>query len=722
MDEVRNQNGLWVNSDLLREAALHYNKYRYYTSAPWGSKDWLDYWTEERRRCIEGYSVAGVKITGDHYFYLNYYPINKTEDTSAKKSKKSYGLPDFWDGDYNYFWIREIARNGVLDSIGLDKARYEHIANLEKDEKQLQLVKLYNSLGLEVKVRDYALEGGFNLIVGKSRRKGYSYKNSSIGVNNYQTKPGSATYYTAYEKKYLYPAKSAIFTMAINALNFINDNTAWNMPSDYINKQDHRKASYKEYKNGVEIEKGYKSELIALTFKDNPDVMRGKDAVDLIIEEAGAFGTPGLLKDCYAASEDCVKDGEIKTGLITIFGTSGDMEGGTADYAEMFMSPERFGLLPFVDVWEDEKGFEGSTTGFFHPAHWNLPGFYDNQGNSDLKSAKNAVLEGRKHRISKGANSTDIAKMLQERPLKAREAFAYTSTNIFPTQELQRQLDIIKAKKLNILKGQAVILMRDPDTNRVVAEPDLKNELEPIRSYEIKGSMKGAPVIYEYPIANAPRGLYKIGYDPVRQDEGTSLSCIVVYKGTMIGSYTKNIIVAEYIGRTDTVDETHYIAELFAELYNTQIMYENEVPDVKTYFLRRKKLNLLALQPDRVISKNVKSSGVNRVYGCHMSGPIKDAAEKYVNEWFRQIQDYDEDNNPVSTIHYIYSSRALEESINYNRKGNFDWMSAFFMCMIQVQEESLGKEYDNGTSINKNVSKLLNSMKKNNTVYKNLIH
>ena len=27
--------------------------------------------------------------------------------------------------------------------------------------------------------------------------------------------------------------------MALNYLNFINDNTAWGMPSDYINKQEH---------------------------------------------------------------------------------------------------------------------------------------------------------------------------------------------------------------------------------------------------------------------------------------------------------------------------------------------------------------------------------------------------------------------------------------------------------------------------------------------------
>ena len=1066
MDNVRNQEGFWINSNIFREAAIHFQKYGYYISAPWGSMDWFNYWNEERRRCIEGYESGGCKITGDHYFYLNYCPILKTEDKNTRKSKKITDFPDFWDGDYNYFWVRSLARDGILDSLGnVSIEKKDQILNLPEQEKLLQLKTLYDTLGLTVKVKPYALEGGYNLIVGKSRRKGYqqphsevvmtpngpstmgkikvgdevltptgkskvlekypqgecdvyeielfdgrkvkcglehlwkiysssfrlnyrqekvvdtkfllnsdlktkkgykwflpinekvkyeekilpipaytlgcilgdgnvskqfkisgideevfeyclkdlenfynggkyiigsiyaankmfifdcttevrdvykikyntsrfanrvnpvyeelkilglnctsnnkyipevykygsieqryalvkglmdtdggitktgtcsfanvskrlvedlqevlyslgitstlrkrkdglyiiyvnsskdifnltrkkdrlhirqehrnfipivkvtkldyqeesscilinseehlyltnnyivthnSYKNSSIGVNNYLTKPGAATYYTAYEKKYLYPAKTAIFTMTTNCLDFINDNTAWNMPSDYINKQEHRKASYKEYKNGIEVEKGFKSELIAITFKDNADAMRGKDAIDVIVEESGAFGTPGLLKACYAATEDCVKDGAIKTGMITIFGTSGDLEGGTADYAEMFMSPERFGLLPFEDTWEDEEGFEiAGSQGFFHPAQWNLPGYYDKQGNSDLVNAKKSILQEKQLKVSKGATATDISKFNQERPTKAREAFAYTSASIFPTQELQRQLDIIKSKNWHVLKGQPVVMYRDPETGKVTAEPDLKNELEPIRSYEYTCSERGAPVIYEYPIPNAPKGLYKIGYDPVRQDSGTSLSSIIVYKGYMSGSFTKNCIVAEYVGRTETSNETHYIAELFAELYNTQVMYENEVPDVKTYFLQRKKLHLLALQPDAVISKNIKSSTVNRVYGCHMNLPLKDASEKYVNDWLRQVEDYDESNKSVGVINRIYSSRFLEEAIRYNRKENFDLMSAFFMCIIQVQEEVLGKDYKKETVAHKSATKLLEMMRSN---------
>ena len=274
------------------------------------------------------------------------------------------------------------------------------------------------------------------------------------------------------------------------------------------------------------------------------------------------------------------------------------------------------------------------------------------------------------------------------------------------------------AKGYDKLRAQAVNMYRDPDTNKVVSEPDLHNKLNPITSINHDGiSIEGAPVIYEYPVPNAPRGLYKIGYDPVRQDEGTSLAAIIVYKGVMQGSYTKNCIVAEYIGRKETNDDIHYIAELFAELYNTQIMYENEVPDVRTYFQRRKLLHLLALQPDSVISKNVKKSGVSRVYGSHMTTSLKDAGERYIKGWLIEVIDFDENNQPITNLSKINSIRLIEELMSYNKKGNFDLVSALIMCMFQVQEEVLGKEYSE-TTVNKSAKKLIammGRMHKNNS-------
>ena len=708
MSSIRNKDGHWINTSVFREDAIHFKKYGYYCADPEGSPAWKDYWEEQTRRIIFGYEVGGAKVTGDHYFYMNFCPILKTEgvDKGKIRAKKIVDLPDFWDGDYEFFWSRIIARDGIAESM-LPREKFLSFQELEEESQMKRKKILLDSLYMNNKISLDSLDGGLNMIIGKSRRKGYSYKNAAIGVRNYITMPDSLTIYGAYEKKFLYP--KGTFTMCSSFINFLNDNTAWAMPSDYIKRTDHIRSSYTEYKNGIELEKGLRSEIMALTFKDNPDAARGKDAIDIFFEESGAFGTPGLLLDSYAASEDCVKDGDVKTGMITLFGTSGDMEGGTADYAHMFFHPEKFGLLTFEDHWEEEQDYN-QKIGFFHPVHLNMNGFIDKDGNSELDEAKRSVLKDREYFIDKGSTSTDMQRKAQEKPLYPSEAFAYTNINIFPKKELEMRKNYLIAKGYDKLRAQAVNMYRDPDTNKVVSEPDLHNKLNPITSINHDGvSIEGAPVIYEYPVPNAPRGLYKIGYDPVRQDEGTSLAAIIVYKGVMQGSYTKNCIVAEYIGRKETNDDIHYIAELFAELYNTQIMYENEVPDVRTYFQRRKLLHLLALQPDSVISKNVKKSGVSRVYGSHMTTSLKDAGERYIKGWLIEVIDFDENNQPITNLSKINSIRLIEELMSYNKKGNFDLVSALIMCMFQVQEEVLGKEYSE-TTVNKSAKKLIDMM------------
>ena len=709
---IRNPDGIWINTEVFREEARKFQRYNAYCLDPWGSPDWFTYWQEQRNRIINGYSSGGVKITGDHYFYLNFCPILKVEDMNAKKSAKVTDFPDFWDGDYNYFWAREIAFNGIVDGLGVqtefDETCRIHAKSLPEAEAQKKaLEELFKGLQLEVRIEVDYLTGGYNLIVGKSRRKGYSYKNAAIAVKNYLCYPKALTIFAAYEKKFLYP--KGIFTMASNYLNFINANTAWVYPKDVVDKMDHVKASTIEYRNGVKVETGFMSEIMALTFKDNADAARGKDARDVIFEESGAFGTPGLLKGSYAATQDCVMGGAIKTGMITVFGTSGDMEGGTADYSEMHSSPLRFGMLPFQNIWDEES--EDMKCGFFHPITWNMEGYYDEQGNSDTAGAKALELAQRKLLLDNGATSADIQKRMQEKPLGPFEAFGMVSVNNFPVLELKRQLEIVKAKNLHMIMGTPVKLFYDYDSKKVKAEPILDGTANVIyRQKPDNTSLEGCPVIYEYPAEVPMRGAYKIGYDPYRQDKGSSLAAVYVYKSVIIGDRTKRIIVAEYIGRPGEADDVNYICRLFAELYNTTIMHENEVTHVKDYFRRRKQLHYLAYQPDEVIKKNVKNSKVNRVYGCHMIDQLKDAGEKYIKSWLLETLDFDDEGMPIRALDQIYSIGLLEELIGYNRKGNFDRVMALMQVMFQDQEDLHGKEYQPKTRGNDKAKQLLAMM------------
>lgn len=712
MNTIRDNNGKWLDTSVFRKAGEFFMKNGYYCPDPYGSPAWYEFWKEERRRCLKGYEVAGHKITGNYYFYLNYCPIQKVDilNATGRRANKIKGFPDFWDGDYNYFWIRDIARDGILEALHVVKEEQDRINALPDEERFPILREYYDTLGLFFDPLPDQLDGGLDLILGKARRRGFSFKNASVAVCNFFHRPHSYTMLIAYEKKYLFPGKKTIFGKCKEYINFVNEHTAWKMPSDYINTQQHIRASYKETKDGVDIEKGFMSEIEAISFKDNPDAGRGADAYDIIGEEVGAWGTPGGLKNTIAAMRSSSEAGMFKTGMMTMFGTSGDMEGGTVDFADLFRRPKANGFMSFKDRWGK---FKEKVEGFFFPKHMNTEGFYDEYGNSDMEAAKQAELLTRKTLIDNGATSTEIQKRMQEEPLDSAEAFALVAANTFPVVELQAQLDKVIAMNLQAIKGTPVKLHYVD--GKITATPILDGSAKPITSFkDIPLDIQGCPIIYEFP-ADPPAGLYKIGYDPIRQEHGTSLAGIIVYKGTQVGSYTHDIPVAEYVGRYDDPDDIDRVAEMFADLFNTKVMYENEVTGVKNYFRRIKRLSLLALQPDTVISKNIKKSKVARVYGCHMNEQLKDAGERYVKSWLLTVLDYDENDNPVRVIDRIYSIRLLEELISYFRKGNFDLVSALFMCMFQVQEEVLGKEYgeEEETSKSRKYRQLMEMMETN---------
>lgn len=724
---IRDSKGKWLDSSVFRQEALRFMEKGYYTEAPYGTTEWLDYWKEQLRRCIEGYEVEDQKITGHHYCYLNFAQIERVEygeddeDEDEALANKITSFPDFWDGDYNFFWSLEIARNGIcskhtqVPSTDKEKSKWtelnKKLKKLTKDSEEYIKTKnqrdkisqdILDRLGLFVKPHLDYLNGGYHFIVGKARRKGYSFKNGIIIANLYNTVRNKLTLIGAYEKKFI----EQTMEKTLGFLNFFNEHTGFSK-NRLIDKKDFIKSGYVEEINGVNVEKGYKSVIDAKrTFKDNADAMRGVDALFILLEEAGAFDN---LAQSYNAIVPSLTAGSKITGQICIIGTSGDMEKGTVDYADMFYNPLAYGLMPFVNIWDDNA--ENTVCGFFHPVVWNMEGFYDKQGNSDIKKALEWENARRKRLLENSSSSILLHRHMQEFPLCPAEAFSMAShSEIVCIEKLRNRLNKIQAKSLHIKKGIPVTLVYNQDKTKVIAKPDLNNVLNPIYNYKPKtNDLNGAVVIYEFPSENVPQNFYKIGYDPYRQNNGTSLSAITVFKGHWRGEKTKYKIVAEYYGRPQNSDMVNEIALKLAILYNTQVMVENEVTHPITYFERKKALKYLAAQPDRAISNSIQSSKVDRKYGCHMTDKIKEDCIKYTNDWL--LNGYEDDfGNTLSVIDEIDCPGFIEELLMYNRKGNFDRVSSFFMCMMQLQEQELEKEYSSSVSRLEEVISYLNSL------------
>ena len=1038
-NSIRNKDGYWINSNIFTEEAAHFRKYGYYCAAPSDSLEYEMYWEEQLRRCIDGYESGGAFITGNHYNYLNFSRIKKSAESTKRgvnSKRKDTDFPSFYDGDYDYYHILDIARHGCTQ---------EYLKQLWLENNPLQI------------------DGGHHLIVGKARRKGYSYKNAAIVANVYNTDRDSISLLGAYESKYLYPAGT--MEMVMSNLNFMNQFTAWGKKRDFVNQVAHIKASFKEEEHGVPVEKGYKSQVICVTFNGNTEAAKGKDATLILFEEAGVFDnlkasylatkatvedgmyvtgqmvvfgcvcagtkvwtkegklinienlvqTDGLIgydgekataqdinwfkapakKPCYRITTDAntvlecsddhpllmtrrkmgksvnkiiqktsiyqeakhlqindqllipekidvfgnetiidarlfglligdgnytkgasptlsvsekeifdylltndyignihktynitdtreynqitiknitgklvangmygqVKfdkrlpndihtynkeslaellagyfdaDGNVyynkKTGLVRIvltsvvkellievkyyltkFGincsiikedrkikcigyegakdyiyrlyitqqqdlalfkdniklvlsnnidklsfikyskyklfntlfeinplnnkegyfisdtlknlryetiksiefigeqnvynlncspnhnyisngfitrqTGGNMDSGSKDFSEMFYSPEQFNAVSFENIWDEDSN--GTFCSFFVPQWKNKTGLIDTQGNSLKKEAlefDNKIRLG----ISSSANSSGtLVSHAQENPNSPAEAFVVKSFNDFPIHELNARLSKLKRDNKYIKYGQPVSLQKVE--GKVVVRPDLKNELKPL--WFRKDTGVGAVVIYESPITAPPRNMYAMGYDPYRQDIGTSNGAVYVYKKANGISSTQNKIVASYIGRPATFDTFNYTVEMLSELYNCDIMYENEVPDVVTYFRNRNKLHYLALQPDSVITGIVGNSKVKRVYGMHMTDKIKDAGEKYIKKWLLTVIDFDEFGNEITNLDKLEDVGLIEELIKYSRKGNFDRVCAFFQIMFQLQADTNESQY-----------------------------
>ena len=215
------------NSDKFRQPALSFIKTGQFCPHPKGTAEYMRFWTEEQKRCVDGYTADdGDYISGYNYFYLNYCPINRTVNRvidGKLQRTQEVTFPDFWDYDYYYFQSVEQAQ-----------------------------------------------EEGKHLCVLKSRRKGYSYKSGAMLCRNYYLVPNSKSYVYASNKQYL--TDDGVLTKAWDYMDFIDEHTAWGKKRS-INTQMRRRAGMlikDEYGNQIEV--GYKSEIIGVTLKDNPDV------------------------------------------------------------------------------------------------------------------------------------------------------------------------------------------------------------------------------------------------------------------------------------------------------------------------------------------------------------------------------------------------------------------------------------------------------------------
>lgn len=633
------------NSAKFCEAAKFFTEHGCYTLAPRGTTDYIQYWERETDRCLNGYVADdGDYVTGYHYFYLNYSPIIKRVDTKYTdrfgntriRRERIFDFPEFWDGDYYFFQACEEA------------------------EQQ-----------------------GKHMAVLKARKKGFSFKGSSMLVRNYMLIEKSKSFAIASEQKFL--VGDGLLTKAWEIMDFIDKNTEWSKRRLTATRMERVSGFKVKDEFGKETEQGYKSAITGVTLKNDVERIRGIRGKLVLFEEGGKF--PNLETAWRVAQPSMEDDDGTAFGLMIAFGTGGT-EGGAFDgLKELFYNPKAFNVLSFPNIWDDNA--ENTECGYFSPIYLNMEGydengnykFMDKDGNSLKEKAIENVISQRNTIKDGGASQTSIDRFISERPLKPQEAVLELGKNIFPRKLLMDQLTRIRT---NIkLKNMKHIVDLVWNGNGGVNAIEKKSG--DITTYHLKKDDKphGSVVIWEYPVTDAPFGLYIAGCDPYDHDESftNSLGSTFIFKRVRAGEAWNDVIVAEYTGRPDTAEEYYENVRKLLIFYNARLLFENERKGIYPYFTNKHCDYLLADQPDKIITEVFKDSKVQRRKGCHMTKSIRAYGEGLILEW---LMDEYEPGHP--NLERIYSEPLIEELIENDGVKNVDRVIALCMTMIYREE------------------------------------
>ena len=119
---INETQGLDFNPSWFTEARDNKVRTGHYTSYRSGTKQHRDFWKEEFRRCIDGYESHGYRITGDNYFFLNYYRMKNVTDVSVTGKGRQTTFPLFFSKQYEYFHYIDMCAHLKKDVCAL-KAR-----------------------------------------------------------------------------------------------------------------------------------------------------------------------------------------------------------------------------------------------------------------------------------------------------------------------------------------------------------------------------------------------------------------------------------------------------------------------------------------------------------------------------------------------------------------------------------------------------------------------
>ena len=622
----------------VRETFLRTGRYCSYLPR---SKRWDAFWKEQYTRCKYGMTSHGYTITGDNYFFLNFYQLPVVDMDKASGEGTNESFPVFFASQYMFFHYLQMCR--VLHK---------------------------------------------NAALMKARSIGFSEINASLAARLYTTIKRSRTMITCFKDTYL----NGTFSKLDHALTFINTNADGFFKPRLTDKALEKKSGYQVKIDGQFTDFGWRSVVIGIN-GSKPSNIRG-DRVDLLIyDEAGSW--PDLTTAVVQGQELCEVQG-VPRGIMLFGGTGGDFGPPLEGLKKIYYNPKAFKILPFRHKWTQD----GTTieSGFFLPYFLQSlnPEYMDSRGVCNQTEYKKVLQEERNNLL---AVPEDYLKKCAERCWNAEEAFTLEGQNKFNKMKIADQLAKIRLHKIGprpqvgtidytyksnkhsleningfrwLLNSGKVQILEHPVWSDLYKEQIEKQKKEA----EEQG------IDFEAPVYTEMNDLYVAGIDGIdigaaqtsKETRDPSDFCIVIKRRAF--GLNEPQYVAMYKDRPQNIREAYKIAMCMCRYYNCRINIEATRVGMITWARENKCLQYFMKRP-RATLTDIKH-GTTKQYGTP-------ATKTIIEQQTDLIADYVEDYG-----HNIWFEDMLVQLNGYNdeNKTKFDIIAALGMVELADQELS----------------------------------
>lgn len=618
--------------------------------------------TDEERESL----LQPLRITGAHYTYLNYGRIERTPNDKERARLKRegaehvetvMGFPRYWDGDYWNFKIDEFIANNK-----------------------------------------------FHLTKAKARRKGFSYKRGSQAANTINLFPNVTVTLAADQLAYL-TDKGATTFMAKKCLDHFEEHTFWKR--GYISEAiDDILMGYRVSTKGLK-NFGWLSNLYSVAIGKNESAAVGKKAIEIDFEEAGKC--PNLQKALDVTLSN-TESGAISVGTIRIYGTGGTKGANWAAFSKAFYNPKMNKMLCMENVWDINKRHE--VCGFFFPQVWDCEPYVE-RGNSIIFTAYAWDKQDKENHFHNNDSETHIIYKAQRANTPA-EAFINTTENMFASPELNLHVsDLINDNATRFFQDGWIVVNDLGNSNKAEFIPKAECIKRDIfgkgRFHEFvnqvphgsRDDTHGCVRMYYRPFlvnGEVPKDLYFVSVDAYKVDKAQKdvtdkhslYSAQVWMRSNTITPYpNQKLLVCEYIGRLDTMEQNDIVTMGMCLMYNAECCPEAGTGETVSNFIKYKLRRYLMLDPTNANTRKLTNPN-NNDYGI----VIGDGDKKYnglrmLKEFIYEPLSYTADGKPIRRLKSISSVRLLLECQRFTAEGNFDHISAAIVAMYVFLADSL---------------------------------